>query len=129
MGNKNHEVETTWRSVCRVHNAPINVKPARGGGRRGIGGDFDIFQKIAVKFPNMVSEELEFTPKQKPPSFDNESEYSFKVKMERKWTDILPLAALQRWIGRAVIYRVRGKPSNNTVSSLSVVLSSKKVKT
>ena len=27
----------------------------------------------------MVSEELEFTPKQKPPSFDNESEYSFKV--------------------------------------------------
>ena len=29
--------------------APINVKPA--GGRRGIGRDFDIFQKIAVKFP------------------------------------------------------------------------------
>ena len=31
------------------NNAPINVKPA--GGRRGIGRDFDIFQKIAVKFP------------------------------------------------------------------------------
>ena len=30
-------------------NAPINVKPA--GGRRGIGRDFDIFPKIAVKFP------------------------------------------------------------------------------
>ena len=29
--------------------APINVKPA-GGGRRGIGRDFDMFQKIAVKF-------------------------------------------------------------------------------
>ena len=31
-----------------------------------------------------------------------------------------------RWIGRAVIYRVCGKPSNNTVSSLLVILSSKK---
>ena len=30
-------------------NAPINVKPA--GGRRGIGRNFDIFQKFAVKFP------------------------------------------------------------------------------
>ena len=29
--------------------APINVKPT--GGRQGIGPDFDIFQKIAVKFP------------------------------------------------------------------------------
>ena len=29
--------------------APINVKPA--GERRSIGRDFDIFQKIAVKFP------------------------------------------------------------------------------
>ena len=29
--------------------APINVKPA--GRRRGIGRDFDIFPKIAVKFP------------------------------------------------------------------------------
>ena len=32
-----------------VNNAPINVKPA--GGRWGIGRDFDICQKIAVKFP------------------------------------------------------------------------------
>ena len=31
--------------------APINVKLAGGGGRRGIGRDFDIFIKIAVKFP------------------------------------------------------------------------------
>ena len=31
-------------------NAPINVKPAGVGGG-GIGRDFDIFQKIAVKFP------------------------------------------------------------------------------
>ena len=32
--------------------APINVKPAgRAGGRRGIGRDFDIFQKVDVKFP------------------------------------------------------------------------------
>ena len=30
-------------------NAPINVKPA--GGRRGIGRDFDVFPKPAVKFP------------------------------------------------------------------------------
>ena len=34
-----------------TNNAPINVKPAGGGGRRGIGRDLDIFQKIAVKFP------------------------------------------------------------------------------
>jgi len=39
--------------------------------------------------------------------------------------EILQLAALQRWIGRVVIYRVRAKPSNNTVSSLLMVLSSK----
>ena len=32
-----------------ILNAAINVKPV--GGRRGIGRDFDIFQKIAVKFP------------------------------------------------------------------------------
>ena len=32
--------------------APINVKPAGGGrGRQGIGRDFDIFPKVAVKFP------------------------------------------------------------------------------
>ena len=31
------------------NNAPINVKPGRGVG--GIGRYFDIFQKIAVKFP------------------------------------------------------------------------------
>ena len=35
--------------VKTVDNAPINVKPA--GGRRGIGRDFDIFQKLPVKFP------------------------------------------------------------------------------
>ena len=32
-------------------NAPINIKPVGGGERRGIGWDFDIFQKITVKFP------------------------------------------------------------------------------
>ena len=32
-------------------NAPINFKPAGGVGRWGIGWDFDIFQKITVKFP------------------------------------------------------------------------------
>ena len=31
--------------------APINVKPAGEGVRRGMGRDFDIFQKIAAKFP------------------------------------------------------------------------------
>ena len=31
--------------------AAINVKSAAGGERRGIGRDFDIFKKIAVKFP------------------------------------------------------------------------------
>ena len=36
-----------------LHNAPINVKPAEVG---HIGRGFDIFQKIAVKFP---------TPRQK----------------------------------------------------------------
>ena len=35
--------------LVQISYAPINVKPA--GGRRGIGRDFDIFQKIAVKFP------------------------------------------------------------------------------
>ena len=37
-------------SFVSSDNAPINVKPA-GRGRRGIGRDFDIFQKNAVKFP------------------------------------------------------------------------------
>ena len=42
--------------VARINpddNRPINVMPAGEGGgwRRGIGRDFDIFQKIAVKFP------------------------------------------------------------------------------
>jgi len=33
-------------------NAPINLKPAGGGGeRQGMGWGFDIFQKVAVKFP------------------------------------------------------------------------------
>ena len=36
-------------SYLILFNSPINVKPA--GGRRGIGRDFDIFQKNAVKFP------------------------------------------------------------------------------
>ena len=31
--------------------APINVKTAGGGGRQGMGWGFDIFQKVAVKFP------------------------------------------------------------------------------
>ena len=32
--------------------APINVKPERGGeGRQGMGWEFDIFEKSAVKFP------------------------------------------------------------------------------
>ena len=31
--------------------APINVKPAWGRGRQGMGWGFDIFQKFAVKFP------------------------------------------------------------------------------
>ena len=35
-----------------ISNAPINVKPARGGGGgEGMGEGFDIFQKFAVKFP------------------------------------------------------------------------------
>ena len=42
--------------------APINVKPA--GGRWGIGWDFDICQKIAIKFPtpgkNVRSNRTEF---------------------------------------------------------------------
>ena len=44
--------------------APINVKPAGGGGRGGIGRDFDICQKIAIKFPtpgkNVRSNRTEF---------------------------------------------------------------------
>ena len=32
-----------------IFHTPINVKPT--GGRQGIGRGFDIFQKIAVKFP------------------------------------------------------------------------------
>ena len=34
-----------------VYYAPINVKPAGGGGRQGMGWRFDIFQKFAFKFP------------------------------------------------------------------------------
>ena len=35
-----------------LYNAPINVKPAEGGGGvQGMGWGFDIFQKFAVKFP------------------------------------------------------------------------------
>ena len=47
---KIHELEANGTRQKILRNAPINVKPA-GGGRRGIGRDFDIFQKIAVKFP------------------------------------------------------------------------------
>ena len=32
-------------------NAPINVRPAGGGGRRGKGAGFDIQTKFCVKFP------------------------------------------------------------------------------
>ena len=37
-----------------LNNAPINVKPAMGGGgggRQGMGWGFDTFQIFAVKFP------------------------------------------------------------------------------
>ena len=43
------EIPHPYPLALVVNNAPINVKPA--GGRRGIGRDFDIFQKITVKFP------------------------------------------------------------------------------
>ena len=38
------------QKVCTC-NAPINVKPAEGDWVGCIGQGFDIFQKIAVKFP------------------------------------------------------------------------------
>ena len=38
-------------SDCDYYNAPVNVKPAAGGGRQGMGWGFDIFQKFVVKFP------------------------------------------------------------------------------
>ena len=46
LGNAN----PSTGKVGVICNTPINVKPGGGGGR-GIGRDFDIFQKIAVKFP------------------------------------------------------------------------------
>ena len=51
--------ENVWQTES---NTPINVKPARGG-RRGIGQDFDIFPKIAVKFPTPRQKcEVKYTP-------------------------------------------------------------------
>ena len=53
--NKRKNNQSVITRAPSTSNAPINVKPAGGGGgegeRRGIGRDFDIFQKIALKFP------------------------------------------------------------------------------
>ena len=66
-------------------------------------------------------------PKRKPPSFDNKSEYSLKEKA-KKMNGNSSAGSTPKMVGQAVIYRVCAKPSNNTVSSLLMVLSSKRVK-
>ena len=43
-----------WYKIVNMYfigNASIIVKPVGGGVKQGVGWDFDIFQKFAVKFP------------------------------------------------------------------------------
>ena len=41
-----------WMAADQLKlNAPINLMPAGGGGRQGIGWGFDFFEKFTIKFP------------------------------------------------------------------------------